>query len=52
MHKIEAGHWQSGIYHVRKISGGWRVTVEDGKGFPFAPMTFRTLAKVQTWLGE
>lgn len=51
MKYIERGHWQSGIYHFRKISGGWRVTVEDGKGLPFCPMTFRTLGKVKDWLG-
>ena len=48
---VKRGHWQYGIYHARKISGGWRVTVEDGKGLPFDPITFRTIAKVREWLG-
>lgn len=48
---LEPAHWQFGIYHVRKISGGWRITVEDGKGLPFDPVTVGTLTKARAWLG-
>jgi hypothetical protein len=44
MAKIEAGHYQFGIYHVRRIAGDhWRITVEDGKGFSFEPVIFSHL---------
>lgn len=52
MERIEAGHYKMGIYHVRRINSAcWQVTVEDGKGFPFAPMRFDRLRDVRLWLG-
>jgi hypothetical protein len=53
MTKIEAGHYQFGIYHARRIAGGhWRVTVEDGKGLSFEPQVFTHLRGVRKWAGE
>lgn len=53
MKKIEAGHYQIGIYHARKLHGGhWEVTVEDGKGFPFEPIVFTHLRGFKSWAGE
>jgi hypothetical protein len=53
MVKIETGHYQLGIYHVRKINSRcWEITVEDGKGLPFTPMRFDRLIEAKRWLGE
>lgn len=50
--RIEPGHYQSGIYHVRHGENGyWVITVEDGKGLPFEPMYFPTLREARIWLG-
>lgn len=53
MIKIEAGHYQIGIYHARRLHGGhWRVTVEDGKGLLFKPIVFTHLYMFRSWCGE
>ena len=52
MIKEGKGHYRAGIYHARKVAKGWEITVEDGRGLPFDPITLPTLGDFKRWVGD